>query len=117
MDNQLGFKSLIASNKHTTIPTCHQHLSSRPDQNFPNRGALYPAGNESRVHPCGSQLFRMHFVCEKGDKREPVELVPGEGVPGVDRVLNFLKHMEKWPLSALREGCGVSGGLSTPGQV
>ena len=31
--------------------------------------------------------------------------------------LNFLKHMKKWPLSALREGCGVPGGLSTPGQV
>ena len=29
-DNQLGVKSLIASNKHTIIPTCHQHLSSRP---------------------------------------------------------------------------------------
>ncbi len=28
--NQLGFKPLIASNKHTIIPTCHQHLSSRP---------------------------------------------------------------------------------------
>ena len=29
-DNQLGFKSLIVSNKHTIIPACHQHLSSRP---------------------------------------------------------------------------------------
>ncbi len=28
--NQLGFKPLIASNKHTIIPACHQHLSSRP---------------------------------------------------------------------------------------
>ena len=29
-DNQLGVKSLIASNKHTIIPAFHQHLSSRP---------------------------------------------------------------------------------------
>ena len=28
--NQLGVKPLIASNKHTIIPTFHQHLSSRP---------------------------------------------------------------------------------------
>ena len=28
--NQLGFNSLIASNKHTIIPAFHQHLSSRP---------------------------------------------------------------------------------------
>ena len=28
--NQLGFKPLIASNKHTIIPARHQHLSSRP---------------------------------------------------------------------------------------
>ena len=31
--NQLGLKSLIAPNKHTTIPACHQHLSSRPRHN------------------------------------------------------------------------------------
>ena len=28
--NQLGLKPLIASNKHTIIPTFHQHPSSRP---------------------------------------------------------------------------------------
>ena len=28
--NYFSLKPLIASNKHTIIPTCHQHLSSRP---------------------------------------------------------------------------------------
>ena len=30
---------------------------------------------------------------------------------------NFLKHTKKWSPDALRDGCGVPGGLSTPGQV
>ena len=48
--NYFSLKPLMVTNEHTIIPTCHQHLSSRPGhKNRPLIGGLFVPGGEVEI--------------------------------------------------------------------
>ena len=96
--NQLGLKSLIASNKHTTIPTCHQHLSSRPRHK--------PTNCKSISWLYSIMLFVLSVTFRQRIKQIPVNCRI-KNRPTVESVL----HRSNCPENAFARPCGTSARL------
>lgn len=59
--------------------------------------------NKARVHRDGTELSRAHLVRKEQVEREPVELVPGEGVPiGLFGEQSVPSHLEEIDLVGYR---------------
>lgn len=69
--------------------------SSRPELSEP-RSLVPRLGNEARVHRYGSELSRTHLVRKEEVEREPVKVIPGEGVPvGLFSELAIAAHLQE----------------------
>lgn len=69
--------------------------SSRPELSEP-RSLVSRLGNEARVHRYGSELSRTHLVRKEEVEREPVKVIPGEGVPvGLFSELAIPAHLQE----------------------
>ena len=69
--------------------------SSRPELSEP-RSLVPRLGNEARVHRYCSELSRTHLVRKEEVEREPVKVIPGEGVPvGLFSELTIPAHLQE----------------------